>query len=344
MRAALYRGAGRIELTEVEPEPPGPGEVAVRVRACGICGSDLHVFRGEAPPLPFAGGHEIAGEVVAAGDGVTGRPPGTRVAIEPIVRCDRCAYCRAGLTNLCDRFEFIGFRRHGGFAEQIRVPAEIAWPLPDSLSWPIAALTEPLAVATRAVRLGGVSGDTSVGVIGGGAVGLLCALAARELGVRRILVAARYPQQVRAAEALGVAALLTPAGASAARPLAEALGDRPDVVVEAVGGSAPDPVADAISLVRRGGVVVLTGIFTESIGLPVTRLVRKEVTLRGSYCYGRSALHSDFGTALNWLARSDVPLDDLVTHRFRLDDIQTALETASTKESGAIKVQISVTT
>lgn len=341
MQAALYGGPGQVIWREVEdPGVPGSGEVIVRVRTCGICGSDLHIFRGEAPPLAFAGGHEIAGEVVAAGSGVTGLAPGSRVAIEPIVRCGACRFCRTGQTNLCDKLEFIGFRRHGGFAECIRVPAEIAWPLPEELSWSLGALAEPLAVAVRAARLGGITGESGVAVIGGGAVGLLGALAARNLGARHVVVAVRHRHQMEAAEALGLVAVWTPAGQPAARTIAEALGDRPDLVIEAVGGAHAEPVADAIGLVRRGGTVVLTGIFTESPPVPLTRLVRKEVIVRGSYCYGRPGLRGDFETALEWLAGDPATYRRLVTHRFPLGQLETALAAAADKGSGAIKVQV----
>lgn len=341
MRAALYRAGGRIDLTEVaDPPVPAPGEVLVSPRATGICGSDLHVFRDEAPPLSFAGGHEIAGEVAAVGPGVTRLARGDRVAIEPIIRCGVCPFCRSGRTNLCDRMEFIGFKRHGGFAERILVPAEIAWPLPADLPWPVASLAEPLAVALRAARLAGVSGDTVVVILGAGSVGLLCGVAARSLGARRILIAARYPHQIAAAEALGLAAIAVPAGTRAARPLTQALGERPDVAIEAVGGRSAEPVADAINLVRRGGTVVLTGVFTADIPVPLVRIVRKEVVVRGSYCYGHDSPRADFPAALDLLAREASALAGLVTHRYPWADIRAAFVAASDKASRAIKVQV----
>lgn len=343
MQAALYRAGGRIELTEVaDPAPPGPGEAIVAVQVCGICGSDLHVFRGEAPPLGLAGGHEFAGTVVAVGPDVERPAPGDRVAVEPIARCGRCGFCRTGQTSLCDRMEFIGFRRHGGFAEFVRMPADCLYPLPDGLDWAVAALAEPLAVGVRAVRLAGVTGDTSVAVIGGGAIGLLAALAAIDRGARRIAITTRYPHQQAAAERLGVATVPTPRGVGASRPIQNALGGRPDVVIEAVGGESAEPVADAIGAIRRGGTIVLTGIFTGAIAVPVTRIVRKEALLRGSYCYGHDALTGDFPAAIELLGRLAPRLGDLITHQFRHDAIQAAFETAAGKDSGALKVQVRV--
>lgn len=341
MQAALYRTGRRMERVEVaDPGCPGPGEVVVEVRACGICGSDLHVFRGAAKPLNFAGGHEFAGVVVMCGTGVEQLTPGQAVAIEPLFSCGVCGQCRSGGTNLCDRREFIGFRRHGGFARRVRVPARSAWPLPPGVSWETAALTEPLAVAMRAVRLAGVTGASAVAILGAGAIGLLSAVAARERGARAIVMAARYEHQVTAAARLGFPAVVVPQDADAAARLTAELGRRPDVVIEAVGGAAPEPVVDAIRLVRRGGNVVLTGIFTDTIAVPLTNAVRKEVVLRGSYCYGHQDLPGDFPAALAVLARGDGDLKTLITHRYPAESIQEAFETAASKTSGAIKVLV----
>lgn len=341
MRAALYRAGGGIDLTDVaEPGAPGPGEVLVRPRATGICGSDLHVYRGQARPLAFAGGHEIAGEVAAVGPGVDRLKPGDRVAIEPIVACGACPACRTGRTNLCDGMEFLGFKRHGGFADLIRVPAGIAWPAPADLDWNLAALAEPLAVSLRAARLGGVSAGTSVAIIGAGSIGLLCGLAARALGARRIRIAARYPHQIAAAEAIGLDAILVPAGTPAARPLVATLGERADVAIEAVGGQLGDPVADAINLARRGGTVVLTGVFTNDVAVPIVRVVRKEVIIRGSYCYGHDGVRPDFPAALDLIGGEAAGLAGLITHRYPLTEIDRAFAAASDKASRAIKVQV----
>ncbi|MGH7785222.1 MAG: zinc-dependent alcohol dehydrogenase, partial [Candidatus Binatia bacterium] len=173
MRAAFCPAAGTIALREVAAPEPGPGEVVVRVRACGICGSDLHWFLGSLRPPHVCPGHEIAGEIAALGAGVAGWHAGDRVAVEPLVACGICRYCRAGQPQLCRTMQIIGQQQPGGLAELVAVPAGALFAVPAGLSWPIAALAEPTAVCVHAYRLAALPAGARVLILGAGSVGLL---------------------------------------------------------------------------------------------------------------------------------------------------------------------------
>jgi threonine dehydrogenase-like Zn-dependent dehydrogenase len=204
MRAACCPAARIIELRDVATPAPAAGEVVVRVRVCGICGSDLHWFTGHAALPPVCPGHEMAGEVAAVGAGVSGWRAGDRVAVEPLRSCGVCRYCRHRTPQLCVRLQIFGLQLAGGFADAVVVPATALFAVPPQLDWPIAVLAEPTAVAVHAVRLAGIAAGQRVLILGAGAIGLLCVLAASAAGAE-VWVSARYAHQAALARRLGAA-------------------------------------------------------------------------------------------------------------------------------------------
>src|SRR3990170_60494 len=204
MLAAFSGGKEKIEVRETPVPAPGPGEVLLRVRACGICGSDLHFYRGQLPMSPTVSpGHEFAGEVVEAGDGVEGFAPGQRVVVEPLRACRRCSYCRTGNYQLCPKRVLVGTFVSGGLAEYVLVPDYTLYPLPDALDFELGALVEPLAVVVHGLHLVGLAFGDRVLILGCGTIGVMTALAARALGAAEIAVTYRYEHQARAALAAG---------------------------------------------------------------------------------------------------------------------------------------------
>ena len=334
MRAAFCSTPGTIGLADVAEPALGAGDVLVQVRACGICGSDLHWFHGALPAPAVCPGHEIAGEIIACAPDVRDLPPTTRVAIEPMVVCRQCHYCRTGRPQLCPRLRIIGLHRSGGFAERVVVPAYTLFAVPEEIDWPLAALTEPTAVAVHAVRLAGVTLGSRVLVLGAGTLGLLCAFAARVAGAAEVLVSARYPHQRALAQRLGAAEPPRQADDRIADDVAA------DVVMETVGGSA-DTLTDAVRLVRPAGTVAVLGVFSSTPTLPALALLAKEVRIVGSLMYDRTSPRPDFQIAIDLIRQHRAELADLVTHRFPLDAIQQAFVTASDKRAGAIKVVVS---
>ncbi|HYC53925.1 MAG TPA: alcohol dehydrogenase catalytic domain-containing protein [Candidatus Binatia bacterium] len=321
----------RVGIVEVSEAAPLAGQVRVRVQRCGICGSDLHVFRRDAEVPRICPGHEISGIIDALGsEAGTRLREGDAVVIEPLQRCGRCNRCQAGDYHLCSRLELFGVSQPGGMATHVIVPGYSLFTLPSALDFDLGALAEPAAVTVHAARLGGARAGSRVLVLGAGTIGLLALAAARHLGASFVAVTARHPHQREMARALGADQVLAP---DELRTLAE----KPDLVLETVGGSATT-VADAVKAVQRGGTVVIIGLFDATPAFDPFVMLLKEVRLIGSMVYNTPRDGADFAVALDVLAQRADVLRGLVTHRFPLADVQHAFETAADKKSGAVKV------
>ncbi len=325
-----------MEVHEVPDPQPEAGGAVVRVRDCGICGSDLHFYHGSLPCPAVCPGHEISGEVAAVGPGVKTVRPGDRVAIEPLLICGECPACRAGNYQICRNYLLIGTQADGGFAEYIRVPERALFPLPAELDWPVAALTEPTAVAVHGARLAGVRLGDRVAVLGAGTIGLLSVLAARAAGASEVLVTARHPHQRAAAESFGARAY----GDSDHDALSSYAIENPiDVVVESVGGTA-DTLSQALFLVRPGGTICVLGVFAGPVSIHGLVLVMKEARLVGSLTYGRTEARADFEVAIELLRQHRQEAARIITHRYPLRQIDEAFRTASDKKRASIKVTV----
>ena len=329
--ALKAEAVGRVSVAAVEPPAPGAGEVRVALERCGICGSDLHWFLGRMPLPTVCPGHELSGTVDSVGADVVSFARGDRVTIEPIRRCGECARCRAGDYHLCKKTELYSVTQPGGMATHMVVPAYCLYRLPSNVDFELGALSEPLAVAVHALRLGGVTPGMPVLVLGAGTIGLMSVAAARHLGAGPIAVTARYPQQRAAAERIGADEVLAPERPRMSR--------RPALVIETVGGVA-NTVADAVQAIDAHGTVVITGLFEEAPRYDFLIAMVKEVRMVASMVYNRSGAESDFETALAILSTRGELLRPLVTHTFALSDAQRAFETAADKKSGAVQVML----
>jgi threonine dehydrogenase-like Zn-dependent dehydrogenase len=329
VRRAVWTAEGlALEDTELGQVPPG--WVRLRVEACGICGSDLHFWHGHLPrPIGTSPGHELVGTVV---DGPAGLPDAL-YAVSPNVTCGICGYCRTGRSNLCGRAgPGIGLGRDGGLAEVVDAPLENLARIPEGVDAVTASLTEPLAVTVRGVGLGRVGVDSTVLVLGAGAIGLCAALVARDRA-RAVAISARHPHQRAAAERLGVSVL------GEDEVLAWGKEHRPDVVIESVGGVA-DTVADALRIVARGGCIVVLGTFSGPRPVDLQRLMMKEASIVGSFCYGAGDREPEFATAARLTGRWRDELGALTTHQRPLEAVAEAFALADDKSSGAIKVTL----
>lgn len=342
VRAASVVAERAIAVGEISLPAPGAGQVRVRVTACGICGSNLHLWERPAlsaqrgvEPRPGADGHEIAAVVAEIGSGVTGLAPGDQVCIEPRLAsaCGTCEACRRGSAWYCgDQTPLACW----GFSEQMIVPAQGL--LKPAVDVPPALLTlaEPLAVAVHALRssTAGLTGSlrgSHVAIVGAGAAGLLAITAARHLGAARVSVVARHPHQAVAAKELGADRVLGPDD-----PVAD-LGA--DLAVEAVGGSA-DSLSVALSAVRARGEVVVIGIFDEPQSISSRRVTYREARLYFPVTYGVQDGVRDFDLALEVLIREQDSLAGLITHTMPLADVAEAFELAANKKAGALRVVV----
>ena len=338
MRAATLVSPGTFEFSEMEKPVAGPGEALVRLRSVGVCGSDLHFFRGEFPlPPGFVLGHECSGTVEAIGEGVTNVRLGDDVALELFNVCLTCANCRSGNYQHCAKRVASGLNAPGGLRDYMTLPSYTMYPLPEGVDCELGALTEPLAVNVHGLRLVNLRFGDRVAILGAGTIGLLAIPAARAMGATWIGITARHPHQKEMARALGADRVFD-ATDDGVKALAGESGGA-DVVVETVGGHG-DTLAQAITVAGLGARISVLGAFTKPVQLHPIMFFLKELSIHGSNCYGRAGRHSDYELALEIMRRNAAMLRPVVTHRFPLDRVAEAYATADDKSSGAIKVQI----
>ena len=341
MKAALFDGKGVMELTEVARPEPGPGDAIVRIVASGVCGSDLQMNADKTEPDEQPAGHEVAGEVVEVGEGVSPNMIGTRVAIETIGHgraCGACYYCRIGQYKQCLD---LGPVEGGGFAEYIKRKAMGCYTLADNLTWEEGALVEPFAVAIHGVRRGLLIGGETVLVLGAGNIGLTTIAAARALGAGTIFATARHEQQATMAKRFGADQVFQPDDPALTEALMDATkGLGSDLTIETVGGSRVEPIEQAIELTRRQGRFVVVGGYRRPLTIDWLPPMLKEQTIYFSSCYSILDGKHDYEVAIELMSSGRAPIREMVTHRYGLDDIQKGFETAYDKTTGSIKVQI----
>ena len=341
MLAALHDGAATMRTAEIDMPVAGPSDVVVRVRAVGICGSDLLMNAEKTVPDRSPAGHEVAGEIVETGALVDPSRVGERVAVETIgqgLACSTCWYCRIGQFRQClDKASDEG----GGFARLIKRRGMGCYTLPDSLSWEEAALVEPLAVSVHGLRRGGLSGGETVAVLGAGTIGLTAVAAARAMGAGAIVATGRHEQQTAMAKRLGADVALAPDAPELREAIADLTDGRgADLTVETVGGSSGATVEQAIDLTRMQGRIVILGGFRAPLTTNWLEPLLKEQSILFSSCYSVLDGRHDYEVAIDLMASGRAQLGQMVTHRFPLEKIQEAFETAYDKSTGSIKVQI----
>lgn len=327
VRAAQIIEPGSVEVGDHADPRPGPGEILVRVEACGVCGTDLHIADGDFSPTPYpiVPGHELAGIVEIVGDGARGVVvAGMRVAVDPSLFCGHCSFCRRGRGNLCANWGATGDTVDGGFAELVAVPAAQAYPLPDHVDAETGALIEPLSCAVHGLRrLGTVAGERAL-VVGAGTMGLLLTHLLERSGVA-VTAVDRVPDKLGLAERMGATAT--------AESVEELDGRRYDAVVDVTG--VPTVIESSLNAVDTGGRFLVFGVAPEEarVAMSPFRIYHEEITVIGSM----AVLHS-FGTALDLIADGVVDVSGLVSHRFGLDGYPEALETV--RSGTGVKVQV----
>jgi len=334
MRQLVLSSPGVVELRDVPLPEPGSGEVRVLTRQVGICGSDLHALAGLHPfiTLPCVPGHEVVGLVDAAGPGVTGLPPGTRVVLEPNLVCGECAYCRAGRYNLCERLRVIGCQTAGAMADAFTAPAARFHVVPDSLTDTEATLIEPLSTATHAVRLAGDLTGASVAVLGGGTIGLLTLIAARQAGASVVALSEPRASKRERAARLGAAYCADPSAADPVPEIRGALGGRADVTFDCVSTQAS--IGQAIALAENGGTVMAVGVAENDVRVPLPIIQDREIRISGSAMY----VASDVKRAIELIASGAVPAGELVTATLPLAEAREAFQRAAAGDE--VKVQL----
>ncbi len=339
MKALLLKEYKQLEITEMPVPDFGPEDVLVRVKACGICGSDVHGYDGHTgrriPPIVM--GHEASGVIESVGPHVRRFRPGERVTFDSTVYCGKCSFCRRGAVNLCDNRNVLGvscvdYRRHGAFAEFVAIPEHIVYKLPDSLSFEQAALIESVSIAFHAVNITPRQMGESVVVVGAGMIGQLVIQTIRNAGCGRLIAVDIDDARLEMASKCGA-----DFGINASSPdlrdriLAETQGTGADMAFEAVGAEAP--FNTALASLRKGGVLTLIGNLSPRVEMPLQQVVTREITLLGS-----CASAGEYPACIELMARGVIDVRPFMSACAQLAEGPMWFERLYRRESGLMKV------
>jgi L-iditol 2-dehydrogenase len=343
LKAAYLIHPKTIEIREVAVPQPGPGQVLVRVRAVGVCGSDVHYYLegriGDSIATePHIMGHEFAGEIAALGAGVTGLRVGQLVAVEPAISCGHCELCREGHPNLCLHIRFMSVPPdQGALAEYVLVEPERCFPLPEGLTAEDGAMLEPLGVALHTMRLAKMLIGDTVAVVGCGPIGLLVLQLVRASGGLNLFATDKLDYRLEYARRYGARTVVNVDREDPVARLAEVTGGRgADLVIEA-SGSVEGP-EQAVRLVRNGGKVLLIGIPAEDELTMTAGIVRRKgltikMVRRMKHTYPRAIALAQAGM---------VDLRSMVTHRFSLEDAGRAFDLVAEEGDGVVKAMVAI--
>lgn len=337
MHAAVAYAPYDIRYQQRPRPPAGPGEVLVDVAAVGICGSDVHLFRGEHPyrVFPMVYGHEIAGRVAEVGAGVAGIEAGTAVVVEPLIACGHCYPCRQERQNCCVELQVIGVHRDGGLQGSVAVPAERVFAVPADLDPHIAALCEPFSIGMQAVGRGEIGDGDRVVILGAGPIGLTVLAIARSRGAS-VAVVDLLPGRLEHAARLGADLLIDGSREDVpAAVLGFTAGEGASVIVEATGSR--KAMESTVDLVAAGGRIVMVGLTTQPVTFPGLEFTRKELTIVGSRNNaGR------FGDAVRFVVEHRDDVAGMVTQRFPLHEVGDAFRLAEGNSAEVCKVVVQV--
>ncbi len=318
MKAALLTGKEKIEIRDIPIPEVNKGEALVKVAFTGICGTDLHLYRGDIPvDLPRILGHEISGEVADIKGDISSIVEGDRVVVEPNLWCGKCEYCKTGRKNLCRNKVRLGVDIDGGFAEYVKIKVDNLWKLDKSISFEEGALVEPLSVAVRAVNRAKVKINDSVVIIGAGPIGLLSLLLIKHMGATAVVIDV-IEDRLKIARDLGADLTVNAKTENVTERIHTFFRDGVNSVIEASGAS--NVLEEALDLVKPAGKIVIAGLGGRS-HITQSKIVRKEIEIAGSLIYV-----NEFSTSLYILKQRIIPVMRIVSNIIRLEDIQIGFD------------------
>lgn len=330
MKARVLTSVGNLELKQVEIPKLKKGEVLMRVRACGICGSDIpRIFVTGTYHFPTIPGHEFAGEVVGAFDEDGEKFVGKRCAVFPLIPCRECNSCQKGVYELCSHYNYLGSRTDGAFAEYVAVPVWNLVPIPDNLSFDRAAMCEPVSVALHALRQAKVEIGDTVAIFGPGTIGLLIAQWAKAWGTSKVILVGTNNTNVDYLKSLDFTDFVNGRKDDAAQKIMEMTdGVGVDIAIDAVG--TVDSVCGCLNSAAPGGKVLFVGNPHGDMNLPKDtywKILRKQLRLFGTWNSSFDASDkNDWKIAVEAMASDKIRNDLLITHIFTLDDMDKGLD------------------
>ncbi len=331
---------GKLVVEDADIPVPGPGQVRIAVKACGICGSDVHAFRGEHPFIsaPIVPGHEFSGTIDALGQGVEGFEIGQKVTVEPSLVCGECEMCLSGLYNICENLKVLGCQATGAMAEMITVPAEKVIPLPHDLSYEEGTLIEPTAVAVHALRRADLDRVQRLLVIGAGPIGLQTLQVAHAWGIPTIVVTDVVDRKLAIAREMGATHTVNVVDESLSDFMTGEFGksNPMDLVMECVG--LEQTLLQAIETVKKGGQIVIVGVPPADPHIRLSWVQDRELDLRGTLMYRRP----DFEEARDLIADGRIQTEPLITARYPMESIAEAMDELLSHPENNLKTLITI--
>lgn len=329
----------QIMFREVETPQAAPGQALLRIRRIGVCGSDIHVYHGTHPftSYPVTQGHEVSGEVVALGEGVTGLTIGQKVTIEPQVVCGKCYPCRHGKYNLCEELKVMGFQTTGTASEYFAVDAAKITPLPGDMDFDEGAMLEPLAVAVHAVRRMGDVRGLKIAVLGAGPIGNLVAQVAKGLGAESVMITDVSDIRLAKAKECGVEFAVNTRSENFGEAMVRCFGpDKADVIYDCAGNNIT--MGQAIQYARKGSTIILVAVFAGMASVDLAVLNDHELDLNTTMMYR----HEDYVEAIRLVNEGKVALRPLISKHFPFREYLAAYEYIDANRESTMKVIIDV--
>ena len=338
MKAAVFHGAKKLSVDEVQIKEPGRNEVQVQIMACGVCGTDLHIYSGAegaamcTPPTIL--GHEFSGVVTKVGHGVTAFQPGDRVCIDPNDMCGACYYCKTGSAHFCENMIGIGTTTDGGFAEYCTVNQKQVYKMGDEMSFEEGAMAEPLSCCLHGIDLSGIKAGDTVMVIGGGTIGQIMLQLARISGVSTLILVEPVKEKRELGLRLGADIAIDPLRENISEALTKQFISHINVTIECVG--LKSTMLDAVKYAGKGGTAMLFGLTDPDCQIPLAPfdLFKREVSIKASfinpYTYSR---------AVSLLSSKKINVKDLITDTLPLSDIENVFTDSAYRRSGKIIIK-----
>jgi len=338
MKAAIFYGKNDIRVNDIEIREPGPDEVKVKVKACGVCGTDLHIYEGAEgaakcePPTIL--GHEFSGVVYEVGSNVKAFKPGDRVCVDPNDMCGGCFYCKIGKAHFCENMIGIGTTTHGGFAEFCNVREKQVYKIGDSLSFEEGAMAEPVACCLHGMDLTGVKTGDTVMLIGGGTIGLIMMQLAKLSGASTIIMVEPVQGKRDIALKLGADIAIDPFNQNIEEVLSMHTVKHIDAAIECVG--IKNTVMDAVKYVGKGGTVMMFGLTHPTCEIPLMPfdVFRREFTVKASFINPYTQKR-----AVSLLESGKINVRDLITDKVKLGDINKVFEDKTYRTKGKVIIE-----
>jgi len=329
----------KIELRELDKPVPQEGEVLIKVKRIGICGSDIHAYYGKHPYIkcPIVQGHEFSGQIVELGKGVSDFKIGDRVTVMPQLTCGHCYQCQHGDYHICDNLKVIGCQANGAAQEFLAVPQNLLIKLPEAIDYDYGAMVEPVAVGVHAVKKLSAVKERKVLVLGAGPIGNLTAQAARALGAGALMIADISDFRLEIARKCGIDFPVNNMKQDLGKELREKFGQAgADSIIECVGSE--KTINQAISLARKGSEIIVVGVFGEKPVVDFGLIQDRELKVIGSLMYKKA----DYETAIDLIQTGKLQLQPLITRHFSLKEYAEAYKYIESNREKTMKVLIDV--